>query len=47
MSAGSGRVEVTTAGLTFNGADLNNDDSNEAYVRLQIALKSVILARET
>lgn len=28
-------------------ADLNNDDSNEAYVRLQIALKSVILARET
>jgi len=30
MSAGSGRVEVTTAGITFNGADLNNDDSGAA-----------------
>ena len=30
MSAGSGRVQITTTGTTFSGADLNNDDSNAA-----------------
>ncbi|OBP13144.1 hypothetical protein A5320_20075 [Rheinheimera sp. SA_1] len=33
--------------LNYPQADLNGDASNEPYVRLQIALKSVILARET
>lgn len=33
--------------LNYPQADLNGDNSNEPYVRLQIALKSVILARET
>jgi len=33
--------------LNYPQADLNGDNNNEPYVRLQIALKSVILARET
>jgi len=33
--------------LNYPQADLNGDNSNEPYVRLHIALKSIILARET